>query len=85
MSRLAVLPDDVAPAPARGPAPDARAGVTVGLAGLAALLAVLTVTVGLGRAAWAVGLGSALLLATLVVRGLAGDGRLRWARPTWSR
>ncbi len=76
MSRLAVLPEeDTTPTPARGPAPSARAGVLVGLAGLVALLAVLTATVGVGRSAWAVGLGSAVLLATLVVRGLANDGR----------
>ncbi len=76
MSRLAVLPeDDVVPLPPRGPAPSARAGVMVGLAGLVALLAVLTAEVGLDRGAWAVGLGCAVLLATLVVRGLARDGR----------
>jgi phosphatidylglycerophosphate synthase len=49
--------------------------MTVGLAGLVSLLAVLTATVGLDRSAWAVGLGSAVLLAALVVRGLADDGR----------
>jgi phosphatidylglycerophosphate synthase len=49
--------------------------VTVGLAGLVALLAGLTATVGVGRSAWAVGLGSAVLLGALVVRGLSNDGR----------
>ncbi len=76
MSRLAVLPEEnVVRRPARRPAPDARAGVTVGLVGLVVLLALLTATLGLGRGAWAVGLSSAVLLAALVVRGLASDGR----------
>ncbi|MFL6080325.1 MAG: CDP-alcohol phosphatidyltransferase family protein [Ornithinibacter sp.] len=76
MSRLAVLPeDDLGPAPAPWPAPGARATVLAGLAGLLALLAVLTATVGLGSGAWAAGLGSGVLLAALVVRGLADDGR----------
>ncbi len=84
MSRLVVLPEgDVAPTPARGPAPSARAGVTAGLAGLVVLLAVLTAAVGLGRGAWSVGLGSAALLAALVVRGLAVEGRRSLGPADW--
>ena len=60
VSRLAVLPDQ-----AMGPPPAARCrrrrrvDVTMGLAGLVALLALLAVTVGLGRSAWIVALGCA--------------------------
>ena len=59
----------------RGPtAQRTGACVAVGLAGLVALMAGLASTVGLGRAAWGAALGCAVVLAALVVRGLADDG-----------
>jgi phosphatidylglycerophosphate synthase len=61
-------------APAHPPRVRTGACVSLGLAGLVALLAGLASTVGLGRAAWCVALGCAAVLAALVVRGLADAG-----------
>jgi phosphatidylglycerophosphate synthase len=51
------------------------AGVTAGAGGLVALLAVLSVTAGLGRLGWVVGLGCGAVLTGLVVRGVHRAGR----------
>ena len=58
----------------RPPAQRTGACLALGLAGLVALLTGLASTVGLARAAWGTALGCAVVLAALVVRGLADDG-----------
>ncbi|MFN2319992.1 MAG: CDP-alcohol phosphatidyltransferase family protein, partial [Dermatophilaceae bacterium] len=67
------------PGPRMGVAapPTVRLSATAGLVGLAALLVLLSVTVGLGRAGWAAGLGCGAVLTAGLVRGLgrAGHGR----------
>ena len=74
MSRLAdPATTEVAPAPVRMPLPGNVVRLAIGLAGLLTLLAVLTLTVGLGIAAWVVALGCAATLTTLVWLALARD------------
>jgi phosphatidylglycerophosphate synthase len=77
VSRLAdPVTTAVAPPPSRMPLPGNVVRLTVGLASLVALLAVLTVSVGLGVGAWVVALGCAALVTTLVMWGLAADPHL---------
>jgi len=72
MSRLAD-PETVEALPtrAREPLPHNAVRLLAGLFALTALLALLTLSVGLGVAAWAAGLGSAAALTTLVALGAA--------------
>ena len=63
----------VAPPPARMPLPGNVVRLSIGVACLLALLAVLTLTVGLGAAAWLVALGCTATLTTLVGLALARD------------
>ncbi|HET7820343.1 MAG TPA: CDP-alcohol phosphatidyltransferase family protein [Ornithinibacter sp.] len=77
MSRLAdPVTTEVAPPPSRMPLPGNVVRLTVGLASLMALLAVLTVSVGLGVGAWVVAVGCAAVVTTLVMWGLAADPHL---------
>jgi phosphatidylglycerophosphate synthase len=55
--------------------PTVKTGPLIGLAGQVALLAVLTGTVGLGRAGWLAGLAYGLFLCVLLVRGMRRVGR----------
>ena len=77
MSRLAdpVTTEVAPPRPIRMPLPGHAVRLTIGLLGFVALLALLMVTVGLGEAAWAVALGCAAVLSTLVTLGLAQAGQ----------
>ena len=75
VSRLADQATQVVePARAHAPVPADVVRLSVGLAALVALLALLATTVGLGVASWAVGLGCAAVLTTAVTVGLARTG-----------
>ena len=75
MSRLADPATDlVEPAKAQVALPGNVVRLSVGLAALVALLALLATTVGLGIASWVVGLGCAVVLTTMVTVGLAHAG-----------
>ncbi|MEA2280006.1 MAG: hypothetical protein QOK21_613 [Solirubrobacteraceae bacterium] len=67
----------------RGAVRTSQAGPAIGLIAQVLLLAVLAVTVGLGEAAWLVGVACAVTIATALARGLARRPDVRLRPASW--